>query len=141
MSAALDALIRKAHNLEVQIEQLTGELTRLREAIAAQMGDERDYYGHGVVAKKWARVRWEINQALLLDELPPEALAYLKEVVFTKGKLDQAVKAGYLPPRLYHRAVQRDDAGWNVSLKVLASPTSEPDWELEEDIREEGEAP
>jgi hypothetical protein len=81
-------------------------------------------------------VRWEINKELLLDELPPEALAYLKEVVFTKGKLDQAVRAGYLPPRLYDRAVKQEDEGWNVSLKVLAVPPVEPDWELEEDLRE-----
>ena len=96
MSAELDALIRKAHNLGGQIEQLTTELRRLRDAIAAQMGEEREYYGQGVVAKKWTRVRWEINKALLLDELPPEALAYLKEVVFTKDKLDQALRAGHL---------------------------------------------
>ena len=136
MSAALDALIRKAHNLEEQRAQLTAELTRLRDAIAAQMGEEREYYGTGVVAKKRARVRWEINKELLLDELPPEALTYLKEVVFSKEKLDQAVKAGYLPPRLYDRAVQKAEEGWSVSLKVLASPTPEPDWELEEDLRE-----
>lgn len=136
MSTELDALIRKAKNLEVQIEQLTTELTRLRDAIAAQMGEEREYYGQGVVARKWARVRWEINKELLLDELPPDALAYLKEVVFTKGKLDQAVKAGYLPPRLYDRAVKQEEEGWNVSLKVLALPTAEPDLELEEDLRE-----
>jgi hypothetical protein len=139
MSAELDALIRKAHSLEGQIEQLTTELARLRGAIAAQMGEEREYYGQGVVAKKWARVRWEVNKELLLDELPPEALAYLKEVVFTKGKLDQAVRAGYLPPRLYDRAVKREDEGWNVSLKVLGSPAVESDWELAEDLREEGE--
>jgi hypothetical protein len=136
MSAELDALIRKAHNLEVQRAQLTAELSRLRDAIAAQMGEEREYYGTGVVAKKRARVRWEINKELLLDELPPEALTYLKEVVFSKEKLDQAVKAGYLPPRLYDRAVQKAEEGWSVSLKVLASPTPEPDWELEEDLRE-----
>jgi len=129
-------LIRKAHNLEVQREQLTTELTRLRDAIAAQMGEEREYYGKGVVARKRARVRWEINRELLLDELPPDALAYLKEVVFTKEKLEQAVRAGYLPPRLYDRAVKKEDEGWNVSLKVLPVPTAEPDWELEEDVRE-----
>jgi len=136
MSAELDTLIRKTKSLEDQIEQLTTELTRLRDAIATQMGEEREYYGRGVVAKKWARVHWEINKALLLDELSPEAIAYLKEVVFTKGKLDQAVKAGYLPPRLYDRVVKREDEGWNVSLKVLGAPTVEPDWELEEDLRE-----
>jgi prefoldin subunit 5 len=48
MSAALDALIRKAHHLEGQIEQLTTELARLRNAIAARMGEEREYYGQGV---------------------------------------------------------------------------------------------
>ena len=136
MSAELDALIRKANSLEMQREQLTAELTRLREAIAAQMGEEREYYGTGVVAKKWARVRWEINKALLLDALPPDALAYLKEVVFTKEKLAQAVKAGYLPPRLYDRAVKKEDEGWNVSLKVLGLATPEPDLELEEDLRQ-----
>jgi hypothetical protein len=141
MSAALDALIRKAHNLEIQIAQLTAELMRLRDAIAGQMGDEHEYFGHGVMARKWARVRWQINKELLLDALPPEALAYLKEVVFTKEKLAQAVRAGYLPPRLYDRAMQREDEGWNVSVKVLALPAAEPDWELEEDLREEGEAP
>ena len=36
----LDALIRKAHNLG-QIEQLTTELRRLRDAIATQMGEAR----------------------------------------------------------------------------------------------------
>jgi hypothetical protein len=135
MSAELDALIRKAKNLEIQIEQLTTELTQLRGTIAAQMGEDREYYGHGVVAKKWARVHWEINKALLLDELSPDAIAYLKEVVFTKGKLDQAVKDGHLPPRLYDRAVKQEDEGWNVSLKVLALPSVELDWELEEDLR------
>ena len=136
MSAELDALIRKANHVEVQREQLTAELTRLRDAIAARMGGEREYYGEGVVARKWARVHWGINKELLLDELSPEALAYLKEVVFTKDKLQQAVKAGYLPPRLYDRAVKKEDEGWNVSLKVLASPTPEPDLELEEDMRQ-----
>jgi len=136
MSAELDALIRKANHVEVQREQLTAELTRLRDAIAARMGDEREYYGKGVVAKKWARVHWEINKELLLDELSPEALAYLKEVVFTMDKLQQAVKAGYLPPRLYDRAVKKEDEGWNVSLKILASSMPEPDLELEEDMRQ-----
>ena len=136
MSAELDALIRKAHNLEVQREQLTMELMKLRDTIAAQMGEEREYYGKGVVAQKRARVRWEINKELLLDELPPEALAYLKEVVFTKEKLEQAVKAGYLPPRLYDRAMKKEDEGWNVNLKILALPMPEPDLELEEDLRE-----
>jgi hypothetical protein len=136
MSAELDALIRKAKNMEVQIEQLTTELARLCDAIAEQMGEEREYYGHGVVARKRARIHWEINKALLLDELSPDAIAYLKEVVLTKGKLDQAVKAGYLPPRLYDRAVKQEDEGWTVSLKVLAVPSVEPDWELEEDLRE-----
>ena len=136
MSAELDALIRKAHNLEAQRDQLATELTRLRAAIAVQMGAEREYYGKGVVAKKHARVRWEINKELLLDELSPDALAYLKEVVFTKEKLEQAVRAGHLPPRLYDRAMKKEDEGWNVSLKVLALPTPEPDLELEEDLRE-----
>ena len=50
-----------------------------------------------MIARKWARVHWEINKDLLLDELSYEALDYCKEVVLTKTKLDQAVKAGYLP--------------------------------------------
>ena len=100
MSAQLDSLIRKSKDLEMQIEQLTAELARLYGEIAERMGDRHEYYGHGVVAKKWARVHWEINKDLLLDEFSSEALAYCKEVVLTKTKLDQAVKAGYLPPRL-----------------------------------------
>jgi hypothetical protein len=32
--------------------------------------------------------------------------------------------------------VKQEDEGWNVSLKVLAVPSVEPDWELEEDLRE-----
>jgi hypothetical protein len=32
--------------------------------------------------------------------------------------------------------VKREDEGWNVSLKVLAVPAAEADWELEEDLRE-----
>lgn len=122
MSATLDALIRKGKNLETQIEQLQTELTQLREEIADQMGEKKEYYGQGVVAKKWARVRWDIHRDLLLDELSPEALDYFKEVVFTKEKLDQAVKAGHLPPRLYDRAVKRVQEGWNVSFKVLDTP-------------------
>jgi hypothetical protein len=96
------------------------------------MGDRREYYGHGAVAKKWARVHWEVNKALLLDELSADALDYFKEVVLTKEKLDQAVKAGYLPPRLYDRAVKRQPVGWNVSLKVLDALESEEDWDREE---------
>src|SRR5882724_6699128 len=74
MSAELDSLIRKSKDLETQIEQLTAELSRLRAAIAEHMGDRREYHGHGVVAKKWAHVRWEVDKALLLDELSAEAL-------------------------------------------------------------------
>ncbi|RMF92252.1 MAG: hypothetical protein D6736_03725 [Nitrospinota bacterium] len=121
MSEELDALIRKGKMLEDQIEQLQEELTHLRAEIAERMGEKREYYGKGVAARKWARVRWEIYQDLLLEELSPEALDYFKEVVFTKEKLDQAVKAGHLPPRLYERAVRRVQEGWNVSLKVLDS--------------------
>jgi len=125
MSAELDSLIRKSKDLETQIEQLTAELSRLRAAIAEHMGDRREYYGQGVVAKKWAHVRWEVDKALLLDELSAEALDYCKEVVLTKSKLDQAVRAGYLPPRLYDRAIKREDRGWNVSLQILETTESE----------------
>jgi hypothetical protein len=131
VSAELDALIRKVKDLETQLAHLTAELAAQREEIARQMGAQREYYGHGVVARKWARVRWEINTALLLDELPREALDYCKEVVFTKEKLDQAVQAGHLPPRLYDRAVERLQEGWNVSLKTLDIPEPELDWERE----------
>jgi hypothetical protein len=126
MSDELDALIRKGKSLETQIEQLMVELSRLRQAVAARMGEKREYYGKGVVAKKWARVRWDINKALLLDQLPGEALDHFREVVFTKAKLDQAVKSGHLPPRLHDRAVTRVQEGWNVSLKCLDTPV--PDW-------------
>jgi hypothetical protein len=133
MSAQLDSLIRKSQDLEMHIEQLTAELTRLHHEIAERMGDTHEYYGHGVVAKKWARVHWEINKDLLLDELSYEALDYCKEVVLTKTKLDQAIKAGYLPPRLYDRAVKREQRGWNVSLKILQAPESVSDWDGEEE--------
>lgn len=132
MSTELDSLIRKSKDLEVQIAQLTAELTHLHGAIAERMGDRREYYGHGVVAKKWTRVRWEVNKALLLDELTPEALDYCKEVILTKEKLDQAVRAGYLPPRLYDRAIKREQLGWNVSLKILDPLEGESDWEREQ---------
>jgi hypothetical protein len=132
MSAQLDSLIRKSKDLEMQIEQLTAELERLYGEIAERMEDSHEYYGHGVVAKKWARVRWEINKDLLLDELSYEALAYCKEVVLTKTKLEQAVKAGYLPPRLYDRAVKREQLGWSVNLKVLEPPERALDWDEEE---------
>ena len=89
-----------------------------------------------MVAKKWTRVRWEINKALLLDELPPEALAYLKESCSPRTSSIRRLRAGHLPPRLYDRAVKREDEGWNVSLKVLAVPAVAVDWELEEDLRE-----
>jgi hypothetical protein len=55
-----------------------------------------------------------------------------KEVVLTKEKLTQAIKAGYLPPRLYARAVKREEAGWNVSLKIVDTPESEPEWDSAE---------
>jgi len=131
MSAQLDSLIRKSKDLELQLEQLTAELARLHGEIADRMGDAHEYYGHGVVAKKWARVHWEINKDLLLDELSSEALAYCKEVVLTKTKLDQAVKVGYLPPRLYDRAVKRAQLGWNVHLKILEPPEKAFDWDGE----------
>jgi hypothetical protein len=133
MSAHLDSLIRKSADLETQIAQLTAELARLHGEMAERMGDRHAYYGHGVVAKKWARVHWEINKDLLLDELSYEALDYCKDVVLTKTKLDQAVKAGYLPPRLYDRAVKREQHGWNVNLKILEPPESAFDWEGEEE--------
>src|SRR5215831_16948831 len=133
MSAQLDGLIRKSKDLETQIEQLTTELARLHREIAERMGDRHEYYGHGVVARKWARVHWEINKDLRLDELSYEALAYCKEVVLTKTKLDQAVKAGYLPPRLYDRAVKREQLGWNVNLKILEPPERVSDWDEEEE--------
>jgi hypothetical protein len=131
MSAQLDSLIRKSKDLELQLEQLTAELARLQGEIADRMGNRHEYYGHGVVAKKWARVHWEINQDLLLDELSSEALAYCKEVVLTKTKLDQAVKASYLPPRLYDRAVKREQLGWNVHLKILEPSEKAFDWDGE----------
>src|ERR1043166_9359971 len=135
MSGQLDSLIRKSKDLEMQIEQLTGELARLHGEIAERMGDRHEYYGHGVVAKKWARVHWEVNKDLLLDELSAEALDYCKEVVLTKTKLDQAVRAGYLPPRLYDRAIKREDQGWNVSLQVLETSEHDLDWDREESHR------
>ena len=132
MSAQLDSLIRKGKDLETQIAQLTAELARLHGEIAERMGDRHEYYGHGVVAKKWARVHWEVNKDLLLDELSREALDYCKEVVLTKEKLDQAVRAGYLPPRLYDRAIKREQLGWNVNLKIIDALENEPGWEREE---------
>jgi len=132
MSAELDSLIRKSKALEAQIEQLTAEISQLHDAIAERMGDRREYYGHGVVAKKWARGRWDVNKALLLDELPAEALDYCKEVVLTEEKLDQAVRAGYLPPRLYDRAIKREQRGWNVSVKIIDALENERDWEREQ---------
>ncbi len=122
MSDVLDALIRKGKDLEYQIAQLQTELAQLRDEIALLMGETREYHGKGVVAKKWARVRWDINKDLLLDELPRDALDFFKEVVFTREKLEQAMKAGHLPPRLYDRAVKRIQEGWNVSLKLLETP-------------------
>jgi len=131
MSAELDSLIHKSKDLETQIEQLTAELAWLHEAIAERMGDRREYYGHGVVAKKWSRVRWDVNKALLLDELSPAALDYCKEVVLTKEKLDQAVRAGYLTPRLYDRAIKREQLGWNVSPKIINTREDDPGGERE----------
>jgi hypothetical protein len=78
---------------------------------------------------KWARVHWEINKDLLLDELSYKALDYCKEVIPTKTKLDQAIKAGYLPPRLYACAVKCAQLGWNVNLKILEPPESAWDGE------------
>jgi hypothetical protein len=132
MSVELDSLIRKGQDLEVQITHLTTELARLREEIATRMGETREYYSGRVMAKKWARVRWEIHKDLLLEELSPEALDYFKEVVLTKEKLDQSIKAGHLSPRLYDRAVRRKHVGWNVSLKVLDPSTNDLPWDEEE---------
>lgn len=129
MSAELDSLIHKSKDLEAQIEQLAAELSQLHAAIAERMGERGEYYGHGVVAKKWRRVHWEVNKELLLDELSAEALDYCKEVVLTKEKLDQAVRAGYLPPRLYDRAIKREQRGWNVSLKIIEALESASDWD------------
>jgi hypothetical protein len=131
MSAQIDSLIRKSKDLETQIKQLTEELSRLHGEIVERMGDRSEYYGQGVAAKKWARVRWEVDKELLLDELSSDALDYCKNVVLTKEKLDQAVKAGYLPPRLYNRAVKREQLGWNVNLKILDDPESMSDWDKE----------
>lgn len=133
MSAELDALIRQGKALETQIEQLAAELAQLRQAIAAHMGEQKEYYGQGVVARKWERVRWNIDKELLLDELSAAALDYLKEVVFTKDKLDQALKAGYLPPRLYDRGMKRLHEGWNVSLKLLEASGTASEWQSEEE--------
>jgi len=44
----------------------------------------------------------------------------------------QAVKTGYLPPRLYDHAVKREQLGWNISLKILEPPESALDWEEKE---------
>lgn len=132
MSEYIDALIRKGKALETQIEQLMVELSQVRQEVAARMGESREYYGQGVMAKKWARVRWEVNKALLLDELPREALDYFREVVLTKDKLDQAVKAGHLPPRLYDRSVKRVQEGWNVSLKLIEAPAPVTSWSEDE---------
>jgi len=133
MSAQLDSLMRKSKDLETQIEQLTAELARRHGEIAERMGDRHEYYGHGVVAKKRARVHWEVNKDLLLDELSSEALDSCKEVVLTKTKLEQVVKAGYLPPRLYDRAVKRAQLGWNVHLTILEPPERALDWDGEEE--------
>ena len=76
-------------------------------------------------------MRWDIDKELLFDELSAAALDYLKEVTFTKDKLDQAVKAGYLPPRLYDRAIKRVYEGWNVSLKILDTPGVVSAWDPE----------
>lgn len=73
------------------------------------------------------------SKDFLLDELSYEAFAYCKEVVLTKTKLDQAVKAGYLPPRLYDRAVKRGQRGWNVNLKLLEPLERALDWDGEEE--------
>ncbi|MGE3541233.1 MAG: hypothetical protein AB7N91_27845 [Candidatus Tectimicrobiota bacterium] len=122
MDIELDSLIRQGKELESQIEQLTAQLARLRQEVGVRMGDRTEYYGPGVVAKKWARVRWDINKELLLNVLPAEKLDYFKEIILTKTKLDQAIKAGYVPPRLYERAVHKEQVGWNVSFKVLEEP-------------------
>jgi hypothetical protein len=125
VSDELDALIRQGKAMETRIDRLIAELSRLRQEIALRLGEHDEYHGTGVAAKKWARTYWDINLAMLLDELPDDVLEHFKEVVFTKDKLDRAVKAGYISPSLYERAVQRVQQGWNVSLKVLETPESE----------------
>ena len=124
---------RKKGSDRVVVDGEVGGASTCGMEIAERMGDRHEYYGHGVVAKKWARVHWEVNKDLLLDELSREALDYCKEVVLTKTKLDQAVKAGYLPPRLYDRAVKREQLGWNVNLKILEPPEGALDWKGEEE--------
>ncbi|MBI1987297.1 MAG: hypothetical protein HYS70_02980 [Nitrospinae bacterium] len=119
MLEELDSLIRTGLKLEEQIAGLTEQLSQIRERIARLMGSSNEYVGHGVMTRKWARVRWDININLLLDELPREALEYFKEVVITKEKLDHAVKAGQLLPRLYDRAVRKKEEGWNVTFKQV----------------------
>jgi hypothetical protein len=127
VSDELDALIRQGKAMETRIDRLIAELSRLRQEIALRLGEHGEYHGTGVVAKKSARTYWDINLAMLLDELPDDVLERFKEVVFTKDKLDWAVKAGYVSPSLYDRAVRRVQHGWNISLKVLETPGSEPD--------------
>jgi hypothetical protein len=51
------------------------------------------------------------SKDFLLDELSYEAFAYCKEVVLTKTKLDQAVKAGY-PPSAPVRSCGETRAAW-----------------------------
>ena len=71
------------------------------------------------------------HKELLLDELSAAAIDYLKEVTCTKDKFDQAVKAGYLLPRLYDRAIKRVHEWWNVSLKLLDTPSVVSAWDPE----------
>ncbi|MBI2875829.1 MAG: hypothetical protein HYY20_02990 [Candidatus Tectomicrobia bacterium] len=132
MPEELDNLIRLGLKLEEQIAGLNAQLSQVRERIADLMGGSREYVGQGVMARKWARVRWDINTHLLLDELPRESLEYFKEVVITKEKLDQAVRAGQLPPRLHDRAVRKMEEGWNVTFK----PSGQEERRLEERRRE-----
>jgi hypothetical protein len=53
-------------------------------------------------------------------------------VVLTKEKLDQAVRAGYISPRLYDSAIKREQLGWNVSVKIIDALENVSDWEREQ---------
>lgn len=119
MSTALDRLITKGLRLEAQKTELEATLKDVRQAIAQALGEEKEYFGQHVMAKKWPHVRYEINSDLLLDALDRDELTLFKEVVFNKTKLDQALRGGAITPHLYDRAVTRLDKGWMVSFKAI----------------------
>ena len=54
--------------------------------------------------------------------------------LFTRSanQLVARVRAGYLPPRLYDRAIKRVQLGWSVSLKIIDRLEDAPVWEREE---------